>query len=113
MWDSSQPWLAAGNRGDEEDAIAFFEGAGFAAKEADVFFVEINVEELPDLAAFVADVAGEVGEASGESLKGFGDGCGTTVDLWRAVGETAEGGGDFDGDGHCVFSWFRFVITDF
>jgi hypothetical protein len=111
--DNSQALLAAGNRGNEEDTIAFFEGAGFAAKEADVFLVEINIEELADLASFVANVAGEVGEASGERVKSFGDSCGATVDFRCAVREAAEGGGDFDGDGHCVFSWFRFVIVDF
>ena len=34
---------ASGNGRDEEDAVAFLETAGFAAEEADVFFVEIDV----------------------------------------------------------------------
>ena len=54
---------AAGDGGDEEDAVAFLEGAGLAAEEANVFFVEIDVEELADLAGLVADVLGEVGVA--------------------------------------------------
>src|SRR6266403_1099338 len=87
----------AGDGGDEEDAVAFLEGAGFAAEEADVFFVEVHVEELADLALVVADVAPESGEARGECVEGFGDGGCATVYLRRAVGEAAEGGGDFDG----------------
>ena len=47
----------AGDGGDEEDSVTFFQSAGFAAQEADVFFVEINVEKLADLAGVVADVA--------------------------------------------------------
>jgi hypothetical protein len=85
---------------DQEDAIAFLEGAGFATEEADVFFVEINVEELADLALVVADVAAEIGEARSEFVEGVGDGGGATVYFGRAVGEAAEGSGDFDRDGH-------------
>src|SRR6266481_8263579 len=91
---------AAGDGGNEEDAIAFFEGAGFAAEEADVFFVEIDIEELADLALIVADVAREIGEARSELVESFGDRGGGTVHFGRAVREAAEGGGDFDGDGH-------------
>src|SRR6266403_1733102 len=95
---------AAGYRGNQQNAIAFLEGAGFAAEEADVFFVEINVEELADLALIVADVAPEIGEARGEFVEGFGDGGCATVYFRRAVGEAAEGGGDFDGHWHVLLS---------
>jgi hypothetical protein len=43
----------AGNGGDKENAIAFLEAAGFAAEETNVFFVEIDVEELSNLALIV------------------------------------------------------------
>ena len=56
---------AAGNGGNEQDAIAFLERAGFAAQEADVFFVEVDVEKLADLAGVVADVPTKLGEAGG------------------------------------------------
>src|SRR5256885_15903769 len=52
-----------GDGRDEEEAVAFFERAGFAAEEADVFFIEVDIEELADLPLIVADVAPEVGEA--------------------------------------------------
>jgi len=91
---------AAGDGGDEEEAVAFFEGGGFAAEEAYVFLVEVDVKELADLALVVADVAREGGEFGGEVVEGVGDGGGGAVVLGCAVGEAAESGGDFDGDGH-------------
>jgi hypothetical protein len=91
---------SAGDGGDEEDAVAFLEGTGFAAEEADVFFIEVNVEELADLALIVADVAAEVRESGSKLVEGVGD-CGrATVYFWRAAGEATEGRGDFDSDGH-------------
>src|SRR6266849_11037101 len=103
----------SGDGCDEEDAITFLEGAGFAAEEADVFFVEIDVEELADLALVVADVAAEIGEARGEFVEGFGDGGGATVYFGCAIGEAAESGGDFDGHWHWSFSSFSFKIVEF
>src|SRR6267154_3298476 len=92
----------AGNGRDQQNAIAFLEAAGFAPKEADVLFVEIDVEELADLAAFVADVAGQIGEARGEIRERFGDGGGTTINLGRAVGKATEGRGDFNSYWHFI-----------
>jgi len=92
--------VAAGDGRYEQNAVAFLEGAGFAAQEANVFFVEINVEELADLAVFVTNVSRDIGKARGQFVQSSGDGGCTTVDLWRAVGEATEGSGDFDGDGH-------------
>src|SRR6266404_1209832 len=91
---------SAGDGGDEEDAVAFLEGAGFAAEKADVFFVEVDVEELADLALIVADVAPEIGIARGELVEGFGDGGRATVYFRRAARETTEGCWNFDGHGH-------------
>src|SRR5260370_26918187 len=88
------------NRWNQQNAVTFLEGAGFAAEEADVFFVEVDVEELADLALIVADVAAEIGEARGEFVEGFGY-CGRArVHFWCAVSEAAEGRWDFDSDGH-------------
>ena len=65
---------------------------------------KFDPEYLAELAAsddrIVADVAAEIGEARGELVEGFGDGGGATVHSWGAVGEAAEGGGDFDGYWH-------------
>src|SRR5258708_6286154 len=92
--------LAASDGGNEEDAITFLESAGFASEEADVFFVEIDVEELADLALVVADVARESGIARRKFIQRVGDrGC-ATVHLWGDFGEAAEGCWNFDGHGH-------------
>src|SRR5713226_9366889 len=106
-------WCAAsGDGGDEEDAITFLKGAGFAAEEADVFFVEVDVEELADLALIVTDVAPEIREARGEFVEGLGDGGGATVYFGCAVSEAAEGGGDFDGYWHLVVApWLENVFS--
>src|SRR5260370_1829437 len=95
---------SARNRRDEENAIAFLEGAGFPAQEADVFLVEINIEELADLALVVADVPAESREAGSKLVEGFRDGGGATVHPRRALGEAAKGGRDFDRNGHFEFS---------
>jgi hypothetical protein len=87
--------LAAGDGRDEQDTVTVFDGAGFAAEEADVFIVEINVEELANLALVVADVAAEIGKFSGQLIQGFGDCDGATVHLGLAVGEATEGRWDF------------------
>jgi hypothetical protein len=79
--ETSSPELlgSAGDGRDKENAIAFLEAAGFAAEEADVFLVKINVEELANLALIVADVARKIGEPRGEFVQSLGDGGGTTV----------------------------------
>jgi len=96
---------SARNRRDEENAIAFLESAGFPAQEADVFLVEIDIEELADLALVVADVAAESREAGSKLAEGFRDGGGTTVHPRRALGEAAERRRDFDRNEHFEFSF--------
>src|SRR6266849_2050073 len=92
------------NRRDEQNAIALLEGARFAAEEADVFFVEVDVEELANLALIVADVARESGEARGKLVEGVGDRGRATVHFRRAAGKATECRWDFDGYRHFLFS---------
>ena len=70
---------AASDGGDEENAVAFLEAARFAAEEANIFFVEIDIEELANLTLIVAHMAREIGEPCGEFVQSLGDGGGTTV----------------------------------
>src|SRR5260370_12815658 len=63
----------SGNRRNQEHAIAFFERAGFAAEETDVLIVEIDVEELANLAAAGADVPRDGPAASRELLQALRD----------------------------------------
>src|SRR5260370_7139368 len=90
----------SGNRRNQEHAIAFFERAGFAAEETDVLIVEIDVEELANLAAVVAAVASDGREASREFVQGVGDCAGARVNFLCTVGQPTEASGDFDGDWH-------------
>jgi hypothetical protein len=103
--------LAAGDGRDEENAIAFLEGTGFPAEEADVFFVEIDVEELANLALLIADVAREIREPGGKFVQSLGDGRGATVYFWRAIGKAAERGRDFYDDRHFQFSLDEILLT--
>src|SRR5881396_388680 len=89
-----------GNGRNKQNPVAFLEGAGFAAKKADVFFVEVDVEELADLALIIANVTREVRKARSELVESVGD-CGrATVYFWGAVGEATERCWDFDGHWH-------------
>jgi hypothetical protein len=93
--------LAASDGRDEQDAVAVLDGAGFAAEEADVFVVDVYVEELANLALVVADVAAEVGKFSGQLIQGFGNRDRATIDFRLAVGKAPEGRGNFDDYWHC------------
>src|SRR6266481_2010913 len=101
---------AASDGGNQKHPIAFLERAGFAAEEANVFLIEIDVEELADLALIVTDVAREIGIAGRKFIQCVGDrGC-ATVYFWDAFGEAAEGGWDFDGYGHFYISFADFNL---
>ena len=95
---------SAGDGGDEHDLVAVLEGVGFAAEEADVFVVEIYVQELANLALVVTDVATEVGKFGGQLIQGLGNRDGTTIDFGLAVGESPEGRWDFDDYWHVSHS---------
>jgi hypothetical protein len=47
---------SAGDGGDEHDLIAILEGVGFATEEADVFVVDVDIDEAAQLAGFVLDL---------------------------------------------------------
>ena len=53
---------AAGDRRDQHDLVALLEGVGVAAEEADVFVVDVNVDEPAELALLVLDLVAERGE---------------------------------------------------
>src|SRR6267378_3987775 len=103
--------LAAGDGRDEENTIAFLEATGFPAEEADVFFVEIDVEELANLALVIADVAREIREPGCKFVQSLGDGRGVTVYLWRAISKAAERCRDFYDYRHFQFSLDEILLT--
>src|SRR6266850_7787443 len=111
--ETSSPELlgAASDGGDEKNAIAFLEAAGFAAEEADVFLVEIDVEELANLTLIVAHVSREIGEPRGKFVQSLGDGGGTTVYFWRAASKATERCRNFDDYWHFQFSLDEIPLT--
>src|SRR2546429_464460 len=64
------------------------------------FLIEINVEELADLPAVVADVAREAWKSLGQRIERFRNGRSTTVHSWGAVREAPKRGGDFNRNWH-------------
>src|ERR1700747_1706379 len=93
-------FLTACDRGHEQHAVAFPESTGFSAEEADVFLIQINIEELADLPAVVADVAREAGKPLGQRVQRFRNGRGSAVHSWGAVREAAKRGGNFNRNRH-------------
>jgi hypothetical protein len=83
----------AGDGGDEHDFVAILEGVCVAAEEADVFVVDVDVDELAQLALVVLDLGGERGEGLVELGKEGGQVGGVGVELLLAVGVAGEGGG--------------------
>src|SRR5882757_10996239 len=83
----------AGDGGDEHDLVAVLEGVGFAAEEADVFVIDVDVNEAAELAVFAFDLRGEgreclvdVGEEAGKISR-------SGIELLAAVGVAGEGSG--------------------
>src|SRR5260370_3125652 len=96
---------SAGDGGDEHDLVAVLEGVGCAAEEADVFVVDVDVNEAAELAIFAFDLGGEgweclvdVGEEAREIFGG-------RVEVLAAVGVASEGGGKGDFDRHYLAPW--------
>ena len=91
---------AAGDRWDEHDLVAILEGVGFAAEEADVFVVDVDVDEAAQLAGFVLDLGGERGEVLVDVGDERGQIVGVAGELLLTVGVTDEGGREDDLDGN-------------
>ena len=84
---------ATGDGGDEHDLVSILEGVGFATEKADVFVVDVDVDEAAELAVFAPDLRGErgeglidVGEQARKILRGG-------VEVFAPVGVAGEGGG--------------------
>lgn len=91
---------ATGDGRDEHDLVAILEGVGFAAEEADVLVVDVDVDEAPELALLVLDLAGKRGEVLVDVGDKRGEVCGFAGEELLAVGVADEGGGEDDLDGN-------------
>jgi hypothetical protein len=93
---------APGDGRNEHDFVAILEGVGLSAEEADVFVVDVDVDEAAQFAGLVLDLGGEgrevlvdIGDQRGEIL-------GVAGELFLAIGVADEGGGENDLDGNGV-----------
>jgi hypothetical protein len=91
---------ATGYRRDEHDLVAILEGVGLAAEEADVFVIDVDVDEATELAVFAFDLGGESREGLVDIRQKASQILGSGVELFAAVGVAREGGGKGDFDRH-------------
>src|ERR1700733_2773231 len=85
---------ASGDRRYEHDLVTILKGVAFATEEANVLFVDVDIDEAAKLAVLILDLGGQ----SGKRLVNVGEktvevfGCG--VKLFAAIGVTGKGGGE-------------------
>jgi hypothetical protein len=91
---------ATGYRRDEHDLVSILEGVGFAAEEANIFVVNVDVDEAAELAVFAFDLGGESREGLVDIRQKASEILGGGVELFAAVGVAGEGGGKGDFDRH-------------
>jgi len=89
---------AAGDRWDQHDFVAILEGVGLAAEEADVFVVDVDIDETAELAGLVLDLGGERGKVLVDVGDEAGQVRGFAGELFLAVGVANEGGRENDLD---------------
>jgi hypothetical protein len=96
---------AAGNGRDKHYFVAVLKGVSISAKEAEILVVDVDIDELPQLSAFILDLAGEswksvikLGEQSGQVRRGG-------VELFLTVGVAGKCSGNHNFDGHWNDSW--------
>ncbi len=92
---------ATGDGRDEHDFIAILKGVGLAAEEANIFIVDVDVDEAAKISLLVLDLGGERGEVLVDISDEGGEVRGFAGKKLLAVGVADEGGGedDFDSDG--------------
>jgi hypothetical protein len=91
---------ATGYRGNEHNLVAILEGVGFTSEEADIFVVNVDVDEAAELAVFAFDLGGESRECQIDIGQKAREILGGGVKLFAAVGVAGEGGGKGDFDRH-------------
>ena len=83
----------AGDGGDQHDLVAVFELVGVAAEEADVFVVDVDVDEAAELAVLVLDVLRERGKLGVELGQQAGEVVGLGLKRLLSVGMAGQRGG--------------------
>jgi hypothetical protein len=91
---------ATGYRGNEHNLVAILKRVGFAPEEADIFVVNVDVDEAAELAVFAFDLGRESRECQIDIGQKASEIPGGGVKLFAAVGVAGEGGGKGDFDRH-------------
>src|SRR6267154_124548 len=82
---------SAGDGGDDQYFIAVFECVFVVAEKTDVFFVDVEIDESPNLAVVVAEVGLERGKAGLDFYDQLGQILGGGLDLPGTVGVFLKG----------------------
>src|SRR5579863_3120297 len=82
---------SAGDGGNDQHLVALLEAVLLISEKADVFFVDIEVDEAADLAVFSAQVLAEGGKAAFDLGDELGQVGGRTGNLAHVVGVLLEG----------------------
>src|SRR5262249_44044551 len=96
-------WLSSRTAGDgrhEQDFVAGLQGAAFATEEPNIFLIEIDVQELTDLALLVADMPAEAGKLCRQNIQRLGNRCRITVKLRPSVGKPPKCSRNFNRNSH-------------
>src|SRR5579871_2308648 len=67
---------AAGDGGDDADGVAVFGGSGFLREVANVFVVDVDIDEAAELTVFSEEVLLQIAKLRCESAQCFADGRG-------------------------------------
>src|ERR1700723_846555 len=85
---------AASDRRDQHDLVAVLEGIGLAAEKADVFVVDVDVDEAAKLAVFAFDLRGERRKGLVDVSKEAGEICSGRIEVFAAIGVACKSGGE-------------------
>src|ERR1700723_4697340 len=84
---------AASDRRDQHDLVAVLEGIGLAAEKADVFVVDVDVDEAAKLAVFAFDLRGERRKGLVDVSEEAGEICSGRIEVFAAIGVAGKNGG--------------------
>src|SRR3954469_25625572 len=101
---------SARNRGHKQYLVAFLEGIGLSAEEANIFLVHVDVEEATNLALIIAQVRLQLGEFLIQHREEFREIRGGAGDRTNSLGVTAQCGWNLYCDRHIRLQRLRLVV---
>src|SRR5438132_3729685 len=91
---------ASGDGGDDRDLVALADGRVQSLAESDVGVIDVDVDELAQLARLVVQAVTESGVAALEARQSFRHGGAVDADLGAAIGQAPERAGNSNHDCH-------------